>query len=56
MTLVSFSKKVGHIFVLNMMASFIHSGATLSKVPRDKTRYRISVSPASLLAHVRLNE
>lgn len=50
------SKKTGHIFVLNIRISFIHSGAMLSMVPNDNTRYSNSSSPCEFFIHVRLKE
>jgi len=45
------------MLVLKRMTSLIHSGATLSNVPNDETRYNSSASsPAALSTHVRLNE
>jgi len=48
---------MGHMLGLNMMSSLIHSGATLSNVPRDKTWYSSSASSSGdLLIHDKLKE
>lgn len=56
MTRETLSKKTGHMLVLNIIVSLIHSGATLSNVPRDDKWYTNSPSPHELFVHVRLKE